>query len=380
MASTYGGGKPRDQKNKDGSRKGFRERSNNSDGDSDSEDPDFAFRALRSDEVKIILAGGGIVAKDPAADLPTKKVISHGSRMDSQYIPLTRSKKVAAAWSSLPPPEGSGHFVKIDLDKLERADFTGAAGDGLDGRVRNMARSSQEVHVKGAIPFRNIIGLFRATIVPSHYSFDLLKTDKKLSERRESFVRTKARATDPHVNIRITPGFDEPPPLPARCLIHFATASDLKLSDADTKRDGELGELGSAPKATIPELDSLEVVDRAVRGERPPGPAFTLSSPVSSPDQYDSSGRLRYVPKGLTASYQAPLPEIPVLPAYLPKGLPATGAYSPFPSSNVYTAGRSLHPSPSLQSLSSASPTISPPDPSSVQSSAKKPPSAKKTS
>jgi hypothetical protein len=376
MASTYDdgkGGKPRDQRFK--GKAGFRERSYLSDGDSDSEDSGFAFRALRPEEVKSIKVGDGIFAQNPSATHSSDIAIKQGSRIKTQHIPLTRSKKVAAAWSL--SAGGSACFVKIRLKGLTPVDFTGDAGDGLESQTRNMARSSQEVHVKGTIPPDNIIGRFRVSTVPPGYSYFSLKTDSELLGRGESFVKTKAGTKDPHVAIRITKGFDEPPPLPERCLISPEIASDLKVADEETKREEELGELESPPRTSIPGFDLLEALkpsSSVLPSVPPPGPAFLLTSPISSPDQYDDWGAVQYAPKGTTASYGGPLPEAPKLPEYLPMGRP-TG-YSPFPI-KFYTPERSSHPSSSLQALTSSS-TVSQSTPSPAKSDAETQPPAKK--
>lgn len=133
----------------------YRERDENSEGESLNEDLEYVYRALRDDE----LVGTGVIKARQGFD-PDKTITQHvtsGSKAEgkSKYISATRSIKVATAWSAHGKKKG-GRIGVMHLSKRKResaCDFTEKNPRvPLGSTGLNAARSSQEVVLEGEIP------------------------------------------------------------------------------------------------------------------------------------------------------------------------------------------------------------------------------------
>lgn len=151
-----------------------------SEGESDSEDHEIVYRALRTDEDPNI----GLFAKGRDRNFGIKNHITplkgHSNKNDSPWISTTRSLKVAAAWAS--ESKHNKGIAKIKMDNAWREqecdhvepgkrkiyDFTNQENinlffpDKRDTRARNTAVSSQEVTIYREIPKENILALYTA--------------------------------------------------------------------------------------------------------------------------------------------------------------------------------------------------------------------------
>lgn len=136
-----------------------RKRHHLSDGESDSEDPSVLYRALRPEEDPEREGLQPPEGFDP--DITHRQHITSGTgaKIKSPWISFSRSKKVAASWST--EKGGTGRIVKtrrpkdrtafpsFDLTNREEAREVFPA---LKGSSYNTALASQEVVVKGPIP------------------------------------------------------------------------------------------------------------------------------------------------------------------------------------------------------------------------------------
>lgn len=141
-----------------------RKRHNQSDGESDSEDPNILYRSLRKKEDPFktgLLPPDG---HDPS--LSASQHITAGTRakVKGPWISGTRSKKVASAWAAesdkrvlkFRKPTGTESYDMTDPAQARKV-FPSMSGSSL-----NTAKASQEVVIKDRVPAENMIEILRA--------------------------------------------------------------------------------------------------------------------------------------------------------------------------------------------------------------------------
>ncbi|MQA40691.1 hypothetical protein [Rugamonas aquatica] len=144
-----------------------RKRHELSDGESDSENPNILYRALRPTE-KPVERG----LWPPAEHDPRRTAAQHitsGSRAKDKgpWISATRSRKVAAAWAG-----SGGRIVKFKKPKTGTTyDMTNPAEavavfPSLAGRGMNSAKASQEVLIRTHVLPANILAMYSVTAAP----------------------------------------------------------------------------------------------------------------------------------------------------------------------------------------------------------------------
>ncbi|WP_198362028.1 RHS repeat-associated core domain-containing protein, partial [Burkholderia ubonensis] len=197
-----------------------------SEGDSESEDPMIAYRALRDDEAPEFRG-----LNPPAGFVETKTAFEHvakGSiaKKKSRFISASRSIKVAGAWAAT---NENGRIVKFRLSGSKFYDLTTEEGrnkiiddhateKNLDEKGReglrkqpalNFAKGSQEVVIENGILPENIMAIYSAQeIDEEEYRYfagygdvKTFKTRAKISERKEVEVDGKKKS----IKIRTTP-------------------------------------------------------------------------------------------------------------------------------------------------------------------------------
>lgn len=165
-----------------------------SEGDSDSEDPNYAYRALRLDEVPSdpsAIFTQGLHAKNINSEVTVSGHIATGSRAGagSSYISATASRKIAGAYAAETAASAQmmsreanisdyGYIVKFRLNNKVQANTldtskplaTGQSVDFTDKNISNkyfpgnpqakaFATASQEVLVKDSVPGSDIVSI-----------------------------------------------------------------------------------------------------------------------------------------------------------------------------------------------------------------------------
>ncbi|KVX22961.1 hypothetical protein WL02_05365 [Burkholderia ubonensis] len=180
-----------------------------SDGESDSENPDVLYRSLRRDE-RDVRTTGLLPPQDHDPSISALAHVQAGSRAEvkSAWVSATRSKKVAAAWAAR--SEG-GQVAKFTKPAgKETYDLTTPHDQALifpnGGSGLNAAKGSQEVLIKGGVPAENITALWDARRVtvgeynaasPSNTPnfVDKIRSRSKASETPTPVVLTDAMKT-----------------------------------------------------------------------------------------------------------------------------------------------------------------------------------------
>ncbi|CAF4133432.1 unnamed protein product [Rotaria sp. Silwood2] len=186
----------------------YRRRHPDSEGETESQNPFIAYRSLRPDEKSFF--EGLRPPKDHDPNISAKDHIAHGSRAKkkSAYVSASRSIKVAAAWAS----EGSGLVAEFDVpdqkhlpyEKRSVFDLTDPKiADYLFGsnntRIKNYAKSSQEITIKDGVGAGNIRKIYEAARVTheEHYSLKKQKPDGV------KLVRTRKQTKDSSLYIKL---------------------------------------------------------------------------------------------------------------------------------------------------------------------------------
>lgn len=136
-----------------------------SEGESDNEDPRYAYRALRSDEEDPFAKG-----LSPPEGAVDKTLDAHvragtGAKEKSDWISLTRSRKTAGAWSVDKKKKGRVVRVKLPPSAVDLNDPDQLSAAGVKGTASGFAKGSQEVAVKGEIPAANVTDVWDTTPV-----------------------------------------------------------------------------------------------------------------------------------------------------------------------------------------------------------------------
>ena len=142
-----------------------RKRHHLSDGESDNEDMDVAYRSLREDEDP--LAEGLLPPADHDPSISARAHITAGTKAKkkSKYISGTRSKKVSGAWAS---KNKGGRVARFEIPRhQEHYDLTRPTDQDRvfpsgSGSSLNTAKASQEVLVADRIPPEYIQSLYEA--------------------------------------------------------------------------------------------------------------------------------------------------------------------------------------------------------------------------
>lgn len=169
-----------------------------SDGESESENPNVLYRALRPSEPDPF-ESGLLPPEGADTEMSASQHITSGSRakVKSDWISLSRSKKVAAAWSV--KQGGSGRVVKVQRPEgVEAYDLTQRSQavhvfPALQGSSYNTALASQEVVVKGAIGKDQVLDVYDTRRV-SVGEYNRVAVNDSVSKIR-SRTLTKSRPT-----------------------------------------------------------------------------------------------------------------------------------------------------------------------------------------
>jgi hypothetical protein len=189
-----------------------------SEGESDNEDPDYVYRALRRDESDPLLSDiirykdvkRGLYARDPGVKVDAAAHVRAGSKkwLKTDLISTSRSKKVAA-WLLREQPDSAGLLVKIlkpRWPKSETFDLTTPEDqEKVFGEKRrqpavNFAKASQEVLIRDYIPPQNIVEVWSAwRLSPEQYAnvrnrrgfFEKKSTRAKTSDEPIPFLMAK---------------------------------------------------------------------------------------------------------------------------------------------------------------------------------------------
>lgn len=157
------------------------ERHNESEGESDSEDPTIVYRALRTDEYPHEYGLFPPVGADPSKTASQHVQAGTKSRVKSTWVSATRSIRTAGAWAAA---EGQGRVAKIkipsDIPKEYWHDLSTPQGIHdvfniklpLNKKVHPGERmpqtgvwfgiSSKEVLLKGGVPPSSILAIYKA--------------------------------------------------------------------------------------------------------------------------------------------------------------------------------------------------------------------------
>ncbi|MFF1920252.1 hypothetical protein ACFVW8_06700 [Streptomyces sp. NPDC058221] len=173
-----------------------------SEGDSESEDPNVFYRTLRSEELPL---RNGL--RPPMDSDVTKSAADHiraGSRakVKSSWVSFTRSLKTAAAWAA----ENESRIAKVKLPQEARV-TEGRVYDTTDpeqlaavfgntgGSAENFAKASQEVVVKGGLDAETVLRVFKAKYL-SPEQYEQYKTGSATDSELYAVVRTRAKVTE----------------------------------------------------------------------------------------------------------------------------------------------------------------------------------------
>ncbi|MEU3411880.1 hypothetical protein [Streptomyces sp. NPDC006658] len=173
-----------------------------SEGESESEDPNVFYRTLRPEELPL---RNGL--RPPVGHDVTKSAADHiraGSRakVKSSWVSFTRSLKTAAAWAA----ENESRIAKVKLPDGARV-VEGRVYDTTDpeqlaavfgnngGSAENFAKASQEVVVKGGLGAEAVLQVFKAKyLTPEQY--EQYKTGAATDSDLYAVVRTRAKVTE----------------------------------------------------------------------------------------------------------------------------------------------------------------------------------------
>ena len=201
-----------------GSSPRVRDRHIESEGESESEDPEVLYRSLRPDELAPQIAG----LRAPTGfdrGISAYEHINHGSKRlrKSMWISASRSIKVAGAWAA----EGHRRVVKFSKPvKGKTFDLTSETGraamleqhESLTGKMPgnqqtvaaiNFAKGSQEVVVSLRVQRSRVLEVYEAKSITEEERRELIKTDPFLLEYDKVF-KTRSRVTYKDTQQRIT--------------------------------------------------------------------------------------------------------------------------------------------------------------------------------
>ncbi|CAM5374225.1 hypothetical protein [Streptomyces atroolivaceus] len=173
-----------------------------SEGDSESEDPNVFYRTLRPEELPL---RNGL--RPPIGNDVTKSAADHiraGSRakVKSSWVSFTRSLKTAAAWAA----ENESRIAKVRLPDGARV-TEGRVYDTTDpeqlaavfgnsgGSAENFAKASQEVVVKGGLDAEAVLRVFKAKYI-SPEQYEQHKAGSATDSDLYAVVRTRAKVTE----------------------------------------------------------------------------------------------------------------------------------------------------------------------------------------
>ncbi|MFD6278507.1 hypothetical protein ACFWFI_23515 [Streptomyces sp. NPDC060209] len=180
----------------------YREVHAESEGDSESEDPNVFYRTLRPEELPL---RNGL--RPPIGNDVTKSAADHiraGSKakVKSSWVSFTRSLKTAAAWAA----ENESRIAKVRLPDEARV-TEGRVYDTTDpeqlaavfgnsgGSAENFAKASQEVVVKGGLDADAVLKVFKAKYI-SPEQYEQYKTGSTTDTDLYAVVRTRAKVTE----------------------------------------------------------------------------------------------------------------------------------------------------------------------------------------
>ncbi|MDT0611533.1 hypothetical protein [Streptomyces lancefieldiae] len=182
-----------------------------SEGESESEDPNVFYRTLRPEELPL---RNGL--RPPVGHDPSKSAADHiraGSRakVKSSWVSFTRSLKTAAAWAA----ENESRIAKVKLPAGARVedgrvyDTTdpeqlAAVFGGNGGSAENFAKASQEVVVKGGLGAEAVLEVFKAKYL-SPEEYEQHKTAPTTDSGLYAVVRTRAKVTENKQKLRPKP-------------------------------------------------------------------------------------------------------------------------------------------------------------------------------
>jgi RHS repeat-associated protein len=107
--------------------------------------PNYAYRVIRDDENPAL----GLVPKDPSAARTANDHIRFGSRIETQFISVTKDEAVAQKWAI----RDGKRYVRIDLNKVQSKIIDPLSGGLINNPLaRNFATSSRELLIDGVIP------------------------------------------------------------------------------------------------------------------------------------------------------------------------------------------------------------------------------------
>lgn len=206
--------------------KGYRSRhpkrlsDDESEGDSDSDDPNFVWRGINLGEYLEITSG---IENTPYLyDLNSidthqtiREHIEHGSDRNHQcpFISASRSMKVAARYASHrlnnSQIEPSGFMVKIRLEHdYFRVDLTNPEElkkVGLSKAFKKCAQNSQEVILMAPLLKRNIEGIYSVHSFGYWQRAQLQYEKSRNSDEKSFFVKFRAYEKNQYYHYRITP-------------------------------------------------------------------------------------------------------------------------------------------------------------------------------
>ncbi|VVM63846.1 hypothetical protein PS664_01431 [Pseudomonas fluorescens] len=190
----------------------FRARHEESEGESESEDPQILYRALRPDETRLEIRG----LRPPVSHDRYISAFEHVNRgstavKKSKWISASRSIKVAGAWAG----ESKGRVVKflkpanaLTFDLTSDAGRQGVLDEHLGStgtepnkkiipRVMNTAKASQEVLIDSHVEPAAILEVYQATVVDDKKRAELMAKDPLLIEYDKVF-KTRTTADSRH--------------------------------------------------------------------------------------------------------------------------------------------------------------------------------------
>ncbi len=186
-----------------------------SEGDSESEDPNVVWRGLKDYDLASIQAGRGIGAKKTISDGGSDDVTTHvkDGPNDSCLISASRSKKVAARYSTSVGVKLNGnnparHIAKIQLDEHDqRSDLTNNTvllATNLEAFEKRWAENSQEVILYHHVPQDKIVGLYHAQHFHNRNIHQYVQT-KEATDVTGDFVKFRPVEKPYYHGFHITP-------------------------------------------------------------------------------------------------------------------------------------------------------------------------------
>jgi hypothetical protein len=322
---------------------------NESEGESENEDPSVIWRGLTQSDINNLEQGKGLVAATTKTGAllygEIKEHVENGSKPEHRcgLMSATRSKKVAARYSShkVPgAPEPTRRLAKIKLDlatngSIDLTEPAERAKAGLAGKVEKFANNSQEVIICSSISQENIMGIYRVQ------EFWLNKVNAKgeennkaqqieaqyqqarKSDKNASFVKFRAYERDAYYGFSIKAEKSEDY-FPKACEQKSGIKADKILRTPSTlgdknpiKKEAEIPQSPSVSKNLIKKFEAVSLSFATLTAKS----SQKLEVPPSSTINSVASVSKREVPTALGATankLDVKQSSLPVSPKFIP--------------------------------------------------------------